>query len=102
MSLQLISITEYCSNHRVDPSFIAAMQEGGLIEIIVSGQNSFLLAEQIPELEKYTRWYYEMGINREGIEVIRQLLQRISNLQEELRIMRNRLSFYESINELKL
>ncbi|MBZ5856780.1 chaperone modulator CbpM [Flavihumibacter profundi] len=102
MSFQLISITEYCSNYQADPSFIAALQEEGIIEIIVSEENSFLLAEQIPELEKYTRWYYEMGINREGIDAIRQLLQRINNLQEELRIMRNRLSFYESINELKL
>ena len=42
------------------------------------------------------RLHYELDINIEGIDAISHLLQRVDQLQDELRIMKNRLSRYEA------
>ena len=94
----LISINEFCAGHNVEISFIISLQQSGLIEIIIVEDNSFIHADQLPYLEKFTRFYYEMDINLEGIETIHHLLQQIDAMKEENIALRNRLSFYESGN----
>ena len=92
----LIAIDEFCTSHNIEISFISSLQQSGLIEITTKKESSFIEADQLKQLEKYVRLYYEMDINLEGIETINYLLQRIGSMQDEIRILRNRLRVYEN------
>lgn len=92
----LIAINDFCSSHNIEISFISSLQQTGLIEIKTIKETSFIDTDQLQHLEKFIRFYYELDINLEGIETIAHLLQLINTLQDEVTILKNRLSFYES------
>ena len=91
----LIAVNEFCVNHHIEISFINLLQQNGLIEIRTIESKYFVKKEQLPQLEKYVRFHYELDINLEGIETISYLLQRIENLQNEIIKLKNRLRLYE-------
>lgn len=95
MQTALIAITQYCSVHEVEADFINSLAEEGLISITVVEGNRFISEEQLQDLELYTRWYYEMGINTEGIEVVKRLLDKVRYMQLEIAALRTRLQLYE-------
>jgi len=92
----LIAVNEFCVYHNIEISFINLLQQNGLIEICTIESNNFVEKEQLPQLEKYIRFYYDLDINLEGIETISFLLQRIENLKSEIIQLNNRLRFYEA------
>ncbi|MBW6536931.1 MAG: chaperone modulator CbpM [Mariniphaga sp.] len=91
----LIAVNEFCVNHDIEIDFINLLQQNGLIEISVIESKYFVEKEQLPQLEKYVHFYYDLDINLEGIETITYLLQRIENLQNEIVVLKNRLRLYE-------
>lgn len=92
----LVSVDEFCTNHNIEIAFINSLHENGLIEIIKIKESVFIDSSQLRQLEKIVCLYYELDINLEGIETINYLLKRISCLQEEVLLLRNTLSIYES------
>jgi hypothetical protein len=92
----LIAIDEFCDSHHIDISFVSSLQQSGLIEITSIKEEDFIDADQLPQLEKFVRLYYDLDINLEGIETIKYMLERINNMQEEIRTLRNRLKLYET------
>jgi len=92
----LIAVDEFCTIHNIDASFISSLKQTGLIEVTTIKDAGFIDADQLQQLEKFIRFYYELDINLEGIETITHLLQRISNMQEEIRMLKNRLRLYET------
>jgi hypothetical protein len=92
----LIAVDEFCAIHNVDISFISSLKQTGLIEVTTIQEAGFIDAGQLQQLEKFIRFYYELDINLEGIETITHLLQRISYMQEEIRMLKNRLRLYET------
>lgn len=92
----LIAVDELCTHHNVEISFINSLLEAGLIEITTVKETGFIDSSQMQHLEKILRFYYELGINVEGIETITYLLQRINSLQNEIISLRNRLCLYET------
>ncbi len=91
----LIEVNEFCSNNDVDIAFISSLEHNGLIEITTIRDAKFIEAGQLQQLEKYIHFYYELDINLEGIETITHLLQKIDNMQDEIRLLKNRLRLYE-------
>ncbi|MDR3705706.1 MAG: chaperone modulator CbpM [Paludibacteraceae bacterium] len=91
----LIAVDEFCFNNNVETSFISLLEQNGLIEISIIEETKFIEADQLRELERMVRFYYELNINLEGIETITHLLQRIDTLQQELITLKNKISFYE-------
>lgn len=95
MESKLITVTEYCKYSQIEAEFIDLLKGEDLIEIqIVSGEES-IPVEQMPLLEQYARWYYEMEINLEGIDVIRHMLERVKKLQSEIDELETKLRLYE-------
>jgi len=92
----LVAIDEFCTSHNIEISFISSLKQSGLIEIVSVKDSDFIVADQLPRLESYVRFYYDLDINLEGIETINNLLNRINAMQEEIRSLRNRLRFYET------
>jgi hypothetical protein len=92
----LIPADEFCASHHIEISFIKSLQETGLIEMTVTEDAKFIRTQQLNQLEKIVRLYYELDINLEGIETITHLLQRINNMQREIISLKNKLSAYET------
>jgi chaperone modulatory protein CbpM len=88
---ELIPAGEFCAFHHVELSFIQNLHESGLIRMTVRDGVVFLPADDLPALEKFTRWFYELDINPEGIEALSHVLSRMERLAEENRVLRNRL-----------
>ena len=87
----LIAVDEFCASHNIEISFISSLHQSGLIEITTIKNSGFIEADQLRQLEKYIRLYYELDINLEGIETIDHLLLHINSMQDEIRSLRNRL-----------
>jgi hypothetical protein len=94
----LVAVDELCASHNIEISFIGSLQQNGLIEITTIGQTGFIDAEQLKQVEKFIRLYYELDINIEGIATISHMLERIRSMQDEIITLRNRLRLYE-LNE---
>ncbi|MBI1343544.1 MAG: MerR family transcriptional regulator [Terrimonas sp.] len=90
-----ITLQEFCMHQHIEISFVEALQERGLIELDHVDATPAVSINQLPELEKMARFYYEMEINLEGIETIAHLLRRIDEMQQEMIRLNNRLDFYE-------
>ena len=95
---EMVAAHEFCTSHKVDISFLHSLSEAGLIEITMLQENVFINQDRLPELEKLVRLHYEMDINLEGIETICHLLQQMNAMQEEMRVLKNRLGMYEKID----
>lgn len=91
----LIAVNEFCVHHNIEISFLNLLQQNGLIKISTIESTHFVEKEQLPQLEKFVHFYYDLDINLEGIESITYLLQRIENLQNEMVELKNRLRLYE-------
>lgn len=96
MQTELIIVSEYCHQCHIEPSFIELLEEGGLIEICTQGGEHYLLVSQLPTLERYSRMYYDLSINMEGIDAIRHLLERMEAMRREMDILRKRLLLLRS------
>lgn len=94
MQTELIIVSEYCRKCDIEPSFIELLQEGGLIEIYTEAGERYLLVSQLPEVERYSRMYYDLSINMEGIDAIHHLLERMENMRREINSLRNQLMVY--------
>lgn len=94
MQNELIIVSEYCSKCHIEPSFIDSLQEGGLIEIFLEDGERYLSFTQLPDVERYSRMYYDLAINFEGIDAIHHLLQRMDTMQRELHELRSRLRLF--------
>jgi hypothetical protein len=92
----LIAVDEFCANHNIEISFISTLQQNGLIKITTIREARFIDQDQMLQLEKIIRLYYELDINLEGIETINYLLQRISSMHDEIIYLRNKIRIYET------
>lgn len=93
---EFIPIDIFCSQHGVQLSFITALEEYGLIQIITVNESECIPVSQLMETEKLLRLHNELSINLEGIDVITHLLHRIQMMQDEIRVLKNMLSVYDT------
>jgi len=92
---QLISIKQFCSHYDVSTTFISALQELDLIEIVITEEDEYLHARQLHEVEKMMRLHYDLHINLEGIDAISNLLKQVQDLKKENQILKNKLKTYD-------
>lgn len=94
MQTELIIVSEYCHKCHIEPSFIDMLQEGGLIEVRTEAGERYLLLSQLPDVERYSRMYYDLSINMEGIDAIHHMLERIEGMRKEINLLRSQLLLY--------
>ncbi|ADX68742.1 MULTISPECIES: chaperone modulator CbpM [Weeksella] len=87
-----ITIVQFCQYHQIDPEFITQLQDFGLIEI--EEPNHPLTEDEIDLLERYKKFHYDLGINLEGLDVVKNLLEQIEQLQKEVRTLRQLESYF--------
>jgi chaperone modulatory protein CbpM len=92
---EIIPVEIFCSYYQVEQTFLESLESHGLISINYIENRKFILKEDIAELEKYSRMYYELNINVPGIDALNHMLERIKQLQREAEILKVRLRIYE-------
>ncbi len=95
MEKNFIIINDYINYSDIEPQFIALLEENDLIHVYEVENERFLHSDELSDIEKYARMYYDLSINIEGIDVIHNLLDRINEMQEEMTVLRRRLLFLE-------
>lgn len=87
----LIAANDICRYHNVDSVFIGLLEQAGLVEIKVVNKITYIPESELQKLERMIRMHHELEINIAGIEAISHLLQRVEQMQEEMRILRNKM-----------
>lgn len=90
----LITLKEYSIQYNVEPEFLLELEESGVIYFQKEGEEKYILEEQLIELERYIRFYYDLNINIEGIDAIRHLLAKVSEMEREIKMLRSQLHLH--------
>jgi chaperone modulatory protein CbpM len=91
----LISTNDFCTWHQVEYTFISSLHVAGLVEITIIDQAEYIPETELQKLERMTRLHHDLDINVAGIGAITHLLERVENMHEEMRSLKNRLRCYE-------
>lgn len=84
-----ITVEEICVHYSIETSFVYELGDRGLIQLKSSGKERVVAFEQLNDLERFMRMYYDLEINMEGLEAIKHLLSRVKNLQNEIKRLQN-------------
>lgn len=84
MNSTYISITDFCTHEQIEIDFLQLLSEEGLIAIEQSKEVHYIQEDHIPHIKMCCRLYYELGINVQGIDTIRHLLDRVNQLQDRI------------------
>jgi chaperone modulatory protein CbpM len=91
----LIATVDFCRYHEVEYTFIASLQEAGLVEITIVNETPYIPETELQKLERMIHLHHDLEINIAGIEAITHLLERVEQMQENMQGLRNRLRIYE-------
>jgi MerR family transcriptional regulator/heat shock protein HspR len=97
MSENKLLYSECLRIYEVEESFIDSLHEVGLIRVVDLDEERFIEYDDLPDLEQFIRWHYEMDINVEGIDALRHMLEKVRSLQSEITQLRHELQFYKSL-----
>jgi len=92
---EIIPLETICTYYQVELSFIETLVSHGLIAITYQEDQRFILREEVGDLEKYSRMYYELNINVPGIDALHHLLEKMKQLKQEAEGLKARLRIYE-------
>jgi chaperone modulatory protein CbpM len=92
---EIIPVETFCSYYNVELTFLDMLESHGLISVSYRENQRFILKDEMAELEKFSRMYYELNINVAGIDALNNLLERIKMLQQETALLKARLRVYE-------
>jgi hypothetical protein len=88
MEKTLFRVIDICRTNNIERTFVHELHNNGLIEIIVQEEQEFLEEEQVYHVERFSTWHYELDLNVQGIEVVSNLIDKIDELQRELRSLK--------------
>lgn len=93
METEFIIIKELYENSQIEPSFIHLLADEGLLEVQIIEGEQYIHESKLYDLERFARWYYDLSINIEGIDVIQNLLNRMDAMTKELYQLRKLCNF---------
>jgi chaperone modulatory protein CbpM len=92
---EMIPLETFCTYYQVERSFVETLESYGLVSISSREEQRFILTEEVVELEKFSRLYYDLNINVPGIDALKHLLEKLKELQQETENLKARLRIYE-------
>lgn len=89
METRFIKITDYCENQKIEISFLIELSKEGIVRIEKREEIDYLDQNDLAEIEMFARWHYDLGINLEGIDAMRHMLEKIKYLQKKINLLEN-------------
>ncbi|AZA77494.1 MerR family transcriptional regulator [Chryseobacterium sp. G0186] len=87
-----ISREELVRIYNIEITFFDELVDYGLLNIYVEDNIHYLMYEDLPDLEKFANWHYDLEINLPGLEVIHNMLKKLDALKRRNRDLMNKLS----------
>ncbi|UNY97928.1 chaperone modulator CbpM [Zhouia spongiae] len=94
-SHQLINTETLIIHHGLDKTFIDDLHFYGLIDFVEKDHNRFIYEDQLPVLEQLIRLYYDLEINMQGIDVIKNMIRKMDEMHHTIQLLKNKLDLYE-------
>lgn len=87
-----ISREELVRIYNIEITFFDDLVEYGLLTVYIEDDIHYLMYEDLPDLEKFANWHYDLEINLPGLEVIHNMLKKLDTLKRRNRELMNKLS----------
>ncbi|HCN47940.1 MAG TPA: MerR family transcriptional regulator [Chryseobacterium sp.] len=87
-----ISREELVKIYNIEITFFDDLVDYGLLNIQIENNIQYLMYEDLPDLEKFANWHYDLEINLPGLEVIYNMLKKLDALNRRNRELMNKLS----------
>lgn len=87
-----ISREELVKIYNIEITFFDELVDYGLLNIHIEDNIQYLMYEDLPDLEKFANWHYDLEINLPGLEVIHHMLKKLDALNRRNRELMNKLS----------
>ncbi|MDM1555677.1 chaperone modulator CbpM [Chryseobacterium indologenes] len=87
-----ISREELVRIYNIEITFFDELVDYGLLNIQIENEVHYLMYEDLPDLEKFANWHYDLEINLPGLEVIHNMLKKLETLKRRNRELMNKLS----------
>lgn len=100
--MNYIEIEKFCTHHGIQVTLVREFADFGLVHLQEQEQKAMLPEAEIEKLERMLRLYNELGINKEGLEIILNMRDQLVSLNSELEAIRYRLKQLEEEQNLKL
>lgn len=95
-----ITIEEFSNLHGIEVRVLQEFMDFGLIHTHKLQEKECLTADDIDHAERLIRLYQDLGINKEGIEIILSMREQIISLNKELEALRHKINRLEQENHL--
>ncbi|MDP2891174.1 MAG: chaperone modulator CbpM [Bacteroidota bacterium] len=92
---KLIEVESFCKKNDIEISFVNTLEQNGLIEITKIEDTNFFNFDQLMELDRYIRFYYELNVNLEGIDAIKHLFCRVNEMCDKIASFQNKRYLYD-------
>ena len=90
-----ILVRLFCEQTRIEDEFVKNLQEYGLVDFEERENDIFIDESDISEIERMFRLHNDLGINYEGLDAIKQMLNRMHKLEKEMELLQKKLRLYE-------
>ncbi|MFP7655703.1 MULTISPECIES: chaperone modulator CbpM [Chryseobacterium] len=87
-----ISREELVKIYNIEITFFDELVDCGLLEVQTENDVRYLMYEDLPAFERFTNWHYDLEINLPGLEVINDMLQKMTDLKQKNRDLLAKLS----------
>ena len=90
-----ITIEEFADFHKITTEVIHEFADFGLIEIRQIKKKPCIIAAQLEHCERAIRLHRDLGVNKEGIEIILDMRFKHAEMQQELMRLRHQIKKHE-------
>lgn len=90
-----ITLQQFADFHQVSVTLIREFADFGLIEIRQTENISCIYSDDMEKYERAIRLHKELGVNKEGIEIIIGMREKLTTMQNELNRLRHLLKKHE-------
>ncbi len=90
-----ILVRLFCEQTQIEDEFVRNLNEYGLVSLEERENDVFIDESDISEIERMFRLHHDLGINYEGLDAIKQMLNRMHKLEKEMDLLRKKLRLYE-------
>ena len=85
MMSERISIEKVLQIYKIDDYFLNELIASELLHPEKENSIQYIIYEELPHLERFSNWHYDLEINLPGIEIIHKLLNQMEDLRTENR-----------------
>lgn len=100
--MRYIAIEEFCQYHGIEVTVVREFADFGLMQLTVQNNQEFVEGAEVKRLERMLRISRDLGVNKEGIEVILNMRKQLQKLRRERENLQFRLLQLEAESHQRL